>query len=260
MQLFDRLIAAFFPPHCLLCRRRIVTQKQFCNDHLQFLNKYYFCKSCSPFELINETRELIHLNTTPIVMTASSATKILLTVNSLFPYREPLSSLLWQYKYQGNQMLSRLFSELLYQALFHWFQPSWLSSIDLIVAVPSAKSSLYHRGFSHIHLLASHLSRYSAIPYRPFALTRTRDVTPQIELSFKERLTNVRNVFSASSRDCSGKSVLLLDDVATSGATLLDSSRALIDSGAKYIYAVTLMHTEQNSSIKKGIYSENHCC
>jgi predicted amidophosphoribosyltransferase len=61
-----------------------------------------------------------------------------------------------------------------------------------------------------------------------------------VGLSAHERQSNVRGAFKAEARIVNGKKVLLMDDVATTGATLIAASQALVDAGARQVYALTV--------------------
>jgi predicted amidophosphoribosyltransferase len=75
--------------------------------------------------------------------------------------------------------------------------------------------------------------------YLPGALRRSRHTRSQVGLSANERRENVSGAFLARSQMVKGKTILLMDDVATTGATLDSASRSLIDAGATKVYAFT---------------------
>jgi predicted amidophosphoribosyltransferase len=74
----------------------------------------------------------------------------------------------------------------------------------------------------------------------PYALTRHRRTKTQHELPKTRRQDNVRNAFKANKRFVSGKSVILIDDVCTSGATISACALALFEAGATSVTALTL--------------------
>lgn len=80
-------------------------------------------------------------------------------------------------------------------------------------------------------------------PYRPKALVRTRDTRSQVGLSAAERHENVKEAFWARHEYVSGKSVLLIDDLSTSGATVASCTKALLEQGARRVYGLTLART-----------------
>jgi len=78
----------------------------------------------------------------------------------------------------------------------------------------------------------------------PWILIRSRETPPQTQFPEEERRKNVRGGFSLDSeKSIRGKTLLLVDDVYTSGATVNECSRTLIRSGAKDVYVLTLART-----------------
>lgn len=112
--------------------------------------------------------------------------------------------------------------------------------IDLITPVPLSRSRLKQRGYNQADLLARPLALAKKIPYSRKAIKRIRDTESQTELSAQERMQNVSGAFLAKSAQVSGKTVLIIDDVATTGATIQACAQALLTAGAKDVYALTL--------------------
>ncbi len=105
-----------------------------------------------------------------------------------------------------------------------------LPDFDVIVPVPIHRSRENKRGFNQSVLLCEALPQELVFPDY---LTRVRRTRPQVGLSRDERLTNLRGAFSAGP-ECAGKSVLLVDDVVTTGGTAAACSEALKEAGARY--------------------------
>ena len=112
---------------------------------------------------------------------------------------------------------------------------------DLIVPVPLHAKRLRWRGFNQSLLLAREVGRICQLPVNPFVLQRWKETVAQTQLSERERRRNVRGAFrlhpDLSVKD---KTVLVVDDVYTSGATVNECSRTLKKAGAKEIYVLTL--------------------
>ncbi len=112
---------------------------------------------------------------------------------------------------------------------------------DLIVPVPLHRKRLRGRGFNQAVLLGELLAREWSMPLLRRALRRIRWTEPQISLTAEQRAANVRGAFSVP--DCgavSGKRVLLLDDVLTTGSTAQECSRALRKAGASEVLVITV--------------------
>jgi ComF family protein len=115
---------------------------------------------------------------------------------------------------------------------------SW--EIDLIVPVPLDHIRRKQRGYNQAALLANPLSAGAGIPMSVNALRRVRKTCSQVGLSIEERMRNVHEAFSAADSIVNSQSVLLIDDVVTTGATLNACSVALKKAGAKFVCALTL--------------------
>jgi ComF family protein len=112
---------------------------------------------------------------------------------------------------------------------------------DLIVPVPLHLKRLRWRGFNQSLLLARQVGRACGTRVDPFLLARRRETPPQTQLSEEERRKNMRGAFAVTSGgSVQDRTILLIDDVYTSGATVNECSRALRRAGAKAVYVLTL--------------------
>ena len=115
-----------------------------------------------------------------------------------------------------------------------------LSTADLILPVPLHKVRYRERGYNQSSLLACCAARICNISVNEKILTRTRHTSIQARLSSKERLKNVLNAFSVKTpEDVRNKKIILVDDVLTTGVTINECARVLIESGASHVYALT---------------------
>lgn len=127
------------------------------------------------------------------------------------------------------------------QACRPWFRRS---DPDLIIPVPLHPRRLRWRGFNQAVLLGREVGREWGIPLDPFLLTRSAETPPQTTLTLRERQPNVRGAFAISPRrSISRKTLLLVDDVYTSGATVKECARVLLRSGAREVQVLTLART-----------------
>jgi ComF family protein len=117
-------------------------------------------------------------------------------------------------------------------------QSGWV--IDLVTAVPVGVVRRAERGYNQAALLAWPVASACSLPYRSKALLKTRETRSQVGLNRLERRQNVELAYQASQELVAGKKVLLIDDVATSGATLDACTKALLEAGAVQVYGLTL--------------------
>jgi ComF family protein len=112
--------------------------------------------------------------------------------------------------------------------------------IDIIIPVPLSLDRLKERGYNQASLLALPMALRLGLPYRPKLLMKVKETKSQVGLSVEMRRQNVAGSFKANSHSVQGKSILLVDDVATSGATLDACAGALLEAGSSYVYGITL--------------------
>lgn len=150
-------------------------------------------------------------------------------------FEGPLREAIHQFKYRPCRSLAR--------PLAAWLSENirLVAQIDLVVPVPLHKKRLRQRGFNQALLLSHRLSTAFAIPLSVDNLVRVRSTRPQVELSGEERKQNVAGAFALRRpHEVEDKSVLLVDDVFTTGATMNECAAVLKDGGAAWITALSL--------------------
>jgi len=124
-----------------------------------------------------------------------------------------------------------------------WNAATYIDSLgwqaDAITPIPLSEQRFAERGYNQVDLIAHPLARLMRWQYLPGAIHRSRHTRSQVGLSAGERRDNVSGAFLAKSQLVSGKTILLVDDVATTGATLDSASRSLVEAGAAKVYALT---------------------
>ncbi len=114
-------------------------------------------------------------------------------------------------------------------------------NIDFICFVPATKRSLNARGFNQCELFAKRISERTGIPLRKNILGKNKDVKTQHDIkTIEERYRNVRGAYFATER-IKGKSVLLVDDIKTTGASIDECARQLKFAGAERVFCVTAL-------------------
>lgn len=112
--------------------------------------------------------------------------------------------------------------------------------IDIVVPVPLSKKRRSERGYNQAGLIAYPLALKYGWKYVPDGLTRVRETGSQVGLNVVDRQKNVQGAFKANPDRVVKKKVLLIDDVATTGATLSSCTEALTNAGALEIFALTI--------------------
>ena len=155
-------------------------------------------------------------------------------------YEGSLRSAIHQLKYHNDMGVS----EELAKPLAHLLTGlNW--QVDLIAAVPLSKKRRRERGYNQSALLARWLSFATGIPFQEAVIERSRDTTSQVGLHARERHQNMMGAFTARTKIAAGKSILIIDDVTTTGATMQACAHAFQTAGASRIYGLTLARAGQ---------------
>lgn len=123
-----------------------------------------------------------------------------------------------------------------------------IADCDVIVPVPLHRWRLLMRTYNQAALLANALGRRTGKPVVPGALVRTRSTPSQGKLDRAQRQRNVARAFAVTSPQAiSGRRVLLIDDVLTTGATASACSRALLEAGAREVDVLVLARAAKSA-------------
>ena len=154
---------------------------------------------------------------------------------SPYAYEGVLARAIHLFKYRKCVALARPLAEL----MLAWKEK--IPPVDLVLAVPLHPTRLRAREFNQSLLLADHIAASLSLPLSLNHLRRVRATLPQTELRRAERAGNVRRAFvTQQSADLHGRTVLLVDDVLTTGATLNECAKALRRAGVKGVIVWTL--------------------
>lgn len=142
-------------------------------------------------------------------------------------YTYPVDHLVQQLKFAHRLASADFFA----RCLLDMPLPNPMPAVDMIVPVPLSPQRLQERGFNQAAEIARPLARALDIPLAIDSLVRARNTLPQSRLPWRARRGNVRQAF-ACLHDLTGKTVIVVDDVMTTGATLDAVAQVLKDHGA----------------------------
>lgn len=147
-----------------------------------------------------------------------------------YRYSGPAGRMVRRLKYGGVRGLAALMGADMARA-FSAIQPT---GVELVAPVPMHAKRLKARGFNHAEALAAQVASALNLPCEN-ALERVRNTKQQAVLDDAQRRGNMKDAFAVCG-DVSGKRVLLVDDVCTTGATALECARTLAEGGARGVY------------------------
>lgn len=155
---------------------------------------------------------------------------------SAYDYSYPLDALITRCKYAPDATLQGALAALMPEALQRAPQAS---PPDLILPVPLASERLRERGFNLPDVLARSLAATMRVRFDDTLCWRKRNTAHQTDLSRRERLRNVRDAFGVK-HCCNGLHIAIVDDVASTGATLHAMAKTLLQAGARQVDAWVL--------------------
>jgi ComF family protein len=235
MQLFlGRLFQFFLPSQCACCGTFLEEgQSGLCTEcfALTRLIDPPFCSVCgAPF--------VSPLGVSHICGGCQVRKKHFTTARAVAYYEGPLQETLHRWKYRGRISLTPFLGRWMAERLrWYWTDPRF----ELLIPVPLHVKRLRNRGFNQALLLTRELSRWTRIPYEKRVLLKRRVTVPQVDLSGAEREREIRGAFTVpDSGPIEDRSVLLVDDVYTTGATVNECAKVLLAAGARRVDVFTL--------------------
>lgn len=149
-------------------------------------------------------------------------------------FDEPVQSALHKLKYRRDISMGEAIAS---QMIPFVKNLNW--QIDLVIPIPLSKPRFKERGYNQVAMIAKPLAMALGLQYAPHELARQKATRTQVGLSRVDRRANVRGAFCAGS-GVKDRSVLIMDDVSTTGSTLSAGAEALYSAGARQVYALTV--------------------
>lgn len=237
LALVSSLVDLLFPPRCGLCHVIILEKQEkelcrSCRGQIKFIDRP-LCSRCGfPFPFPSATERLCG----PCI----SQERPFRYSRQLGYYQGRLLEAVHKFKYEKKVALAKPLGRMLARMVN---SASLGTDHEAIVPVPLYLVRLKQREFNQSLLLAKVVGRLLNKPVDYQSLMRVRWTEPQVSLTFTARRKNVRGAFGVKrerKRAIAGRTLLLVDDVMTSGATLEECSRTLLKAGAKAVDAVAV--------------------
>ena len=159
------------------------------------------------------------------------------------PYAHPIvRSAIDDLKYKGVRDLAKPLGALLAQALKPILEHHKPAEA-LLVPIPLHRRRVRERGFNQSALIAENVASELDLAWTETILSRTKNTPQQVNLPRKTRHENVRGAFAAQTRpELTKRTVILIDDVITTGATMREASSALKRAGAKNVWGAAVAY------------------
>ncbi len=203
----DRILDLIYPPKCPCCGEIIQSEKDICDECRRKLVKW----------------------------TGSFRIKGADSFNAAYRYDETISPAVIKLK---NQSYGKA-CDFLVKTAVKLIKENTSGENRVIVPVPLHEYTLKERGYNQSEVIAKEAGRILGIPVDTSSLVKVRETLQQKTLTPERRKLNLREAFCVSEgSDISGKSVILLDDVCTTGSTLSECAAALKEAGAAKIYCI----------------------
>ncbi len=227
------VVNLIFPPRCIFCHKffepncksRVCGE---CFNHIDFCADSVCCVKCGKPIVSYDRKQQCYF-------CSNEKTKWFNRIVSVFTYDGEAKDAVLRFKSKGLNGYAEAFSDCMMVSINEEYKDI---VFDCIVGAPPHNTE---KGFDQTDLLCKKLSQKLNIPYKRNALYHIRPVKKQSNLGFKERRINI--LYSLALRkniDVADKNVLLVDDVCTTRATLMECSRCLKKGYAKSVYAITV--------------------
>ena len=235
VQFFNAFLDFFFPPRCLICEKDIINAQsqgicEPCLSSIRYISSPVCLKCGIPFNSVMGSDHLCGTClTSKVYFTKARAVGV---------YEGVLQEAIHRLKYNKKTLLAKPLGALMMGSHLGSID---FKSYDFLIPVPLHFKRLRERGFNQALFLARYIGKRYGIPIDYMSLKRIKWESPQINLSKEERERNVKGVFSLSNESgFRDKSILLVDDVYTSGATVNECARVLTKAETFRVDVLTL--------------------
>ncbi len=229
----NMILNLIYPPRCVFCLTRLSPKTNMfvchdCANTLPYTKIYNRCTKCGKPMADGEFNICRRCRTVRIYTTR---------ITSAFVYTDSAKRAAVAFKKERNAGYAKTFAVYIEQMINSDFKNI---DFDFVVSVPPRKKSAADENFDQAAYLARAVALRLGIPYLSGAMYQTDRIKKQSTLSYNERIKNVKDKFAVRKPDkIERKTLLLIDDICTTGATLNECAKTLKDSGAYRVYAAT---------------------
>ena len=231
----DSFLELIYPEKntCFICEAydEKIEDKYICPDCERKLKKIQppVCSKCS--------KPIEYNSTIDLCPECCDTKRYFLMSKSPYAYEGLIKKAIYSYKYHNKIYFYKLFGNL----LIDFMKNISYSDFDCIVSVPLHFSKMQERGYNQSELIAKYIASELSIPYVD-AIKRTRKTLRQSGQSKVQRRKNMKGAFEIKhpAEKIINSSVLLVDDIYTTGSTVDECSKTLVNYGAAGVYVITI--------------------
>lgn len=212
-----------FPSRCFICKK--ISREIICSDCLSKISPVPtpVCEICgSP---VDNDRICYRCRQNPRYFSKARSYAL---------YEGVMRTAIIRFKFEKKRKIGEFFGSILGE-----FALSLDWQIDVVVPIPLSKERLKDRGFNQSEILALGVAEILKLPISS-GIVRIKETLPSTSLSPEERIKNINKAFLLSDTNLKGKRVLLIDDVYTTGATVNEAGRTLLERGIRDVKVLTL--------------------
>ena len=229
----------FFPPGCVLCDYTMEpnTTSDFCGkcaDKVSFCSDGWCCEKCGKPIVSFGEKQLCYF-------CVNKNSKYFDRIVSVFEYSGIVKHSILRYKGMEIRAYAGAYAKIMTARFYEEYGDI---NFDFICAVPSYRKNSRDKKFDHIGEICKYFSEYTGIEYLKNTLVKIRQTEKQRSLNYEKRMTNlIDSMVVGKAADVKDKTVLLIDDVCTTRATVMECAKILKRGGAKKVYVLTLATT-----------------
>ena len=221
-----------FPKKCIFCGKigkyKFYNVCKSCFDKVEFCSDYECCTRCGTPQISMGEEKLCYDCMTRTYFPCKR-------IASVGAYRNDFRNCILRFK-NGKTSYGKTLGYFMTKRIYEVYKGV---DFDIIVPVAFDKARQNSRGYSSSYILGKEISKITKIPFEGKGLKKIKKTPKQTSLKHKERIENLVDAFKGNEDKVKGKTVLLVDDVCTTGSTLRECARALKRAGAKTVCGIT---------------------
>ncbi len=239
MNIFSFIKNILFPPGCVLCDFTMEPNSEGdicgkCAESISFCSEGFCCEKCGKPIVSFAEKQLCYF-------CVNGKSKYFDRIVSVFEYEGVIRDSILRYKQMGIPKYAGVYAKIMSARFYEEYEDT---EIDFICAAPSHRNKRRDKDFDGVEEICRRISGIIGIEHKSSVLVKVRKTAKQSSLNYEMRSKNLTDSMRVREGICvEGKRVLLIDDVCTTRATIMECAKTLKKAGAKKVYSLTLATT-----------------